>query len=84
MEEFGSVSAVANAGSLMAPYKLRFGLLTDCSLKIHNVNLDDARTYWCQSNGMNSSVSLYIVECEGNLISIISLIMQITISFIFI
>lgn len=68
MGEFGSVSAVANAGSVMAPYKLRFGLLKDCSLKINNLNLNDARTYWCHSNGINSSVSLHIVEREGNIL----------------
>lgn len=67
MEEFGSVSAVANAGSVVAQYKLRFGLLKDCSLKINHLNLIDARTYWCHSNGINSSISLHIVEREGNI-----------------
>lgn len=65
---FGSVSAVANAGSVMAPHKLRFGLLKDCSLKIYNMDLNDARTYWCHSNGINSSVSLHIVEREENIL----------------
>lgn len=66
--QFGSVSAVADAGSVTPPYRLRFGLLQDCSLKIINLSLDDARTYWCHSNGMNSSVSLHIVEREGNIL----------------
>lgn len=68
MEEFGSVSAVADAGSVTAPYKLRFGLLEDCSLKIKNLKLNDARTYWCHSNRINSSVSLQFVERERNIL----------------
>lgn len=68
MGQFGSVSAVADAGSVTPPYQLRFGLLQDCSLKIINLNLNDARTYWCHSNGIISSVSLYIVEREGNIL----------------
>lgn len=68
MGQFGSVSAVADAGSVTPPYELRFGLLQDCSLKIINLNLNDARTYWCHRNGINSSVSLHIVEREGNIL----------------
>lgn len=41
MEDFGSVSAAARAVLVMAPYKLRFGLLKDCSLKINNLNLNE-------------------------------------------
>ncbi|CAG12033.1 unnamed protein product [Tetraodon nigroviridis] len=62
LEEFGSVSAVASGGSVRPPYRLTFGLLKDCSLKINSLKLNDARTYWCHSNGINSSVSLHIVE----------------------
>lgn len=64
MGEFGSVSAVVNAGMVMDPYMLRFSLLKDCSLKIKDLILVDARTYFCHSNGINSSVSLHIVESE--------------------
>lgn len=68
MGQFGSVSAVADAVSVTPPYELRFGLLPDCSLKIINLNLNDARTYWCHSNGIKSSVSLHIVEREENIL----------------
>lgn len=64
MGEFGSVSVVVNARTVMGPYTARFSLLQDCSLKINNLILDDARTYLCHSNGIYSSVSLHIVERE--------------------
>lgn len=70
MGEFGSVSAVASAGSVMAPYRLRFALLQDCSLMINHLILNDARTYWCHSHGINSSVSLHIVEREAAILLI--------------
>ncbi|XP_056901398.1 uncharacterized protein LOC130532665 isoform X3 [Takifugu flavidus] len=60
--EFGSVSAVVNAGTVMDPYMPRFRLLKDCSLKINDLILTDARTYLCHSNGIHSNVSLYIIE----------------------
>lgn len=64
MGEFGSVSAVVNAGTVTDPYVLRFRLLEDCSLKINDLILNDARTYFCHSNGIHSSISLHIVESE--------------------
>lgn len=64
MGEFGSVSAVVNTGTVMDPYMPRFRLLKDCSLKINDLIMNDARTYFCHSKGINSSVSLHIIKSE--------------------
>lgn len=64
MGEFGSVSAVVKAGMVMDPYRPRFQLLHDCSLKINDLILNDARTYFCHSNRIHSSISLHIIESK--------------------
>lgn len=62
--EFGSVSEVVKAGRVMPPNVHRLGLLQDCSLKINQLILNDARIYSCDDGALNSSVSLHFLERE--------------------
>lgn len=62
--EFGSVSEVVKAGKVTPPNIHRLGLLKDCSLKINQLILNDARIYFCNGGEHNSSVSLHILERE--------------------
>ncbi|XP_041648454.1 uncharacterized protein LOC121513035 [Cheilinus undulatus] len=57
---------VVKAGRVTDPYINRLGLLEDCSLRIHHLEIDDAQLYSCESGVLNSSVSLRILEISRN------------------
>lgn len=61
-EAFGSASEVVRAGRVMPSNTLRLVLQWDCSLKISQMILDDARMYTCSNGALNASVSLHILE----------------------
>ncbi|XP_041799063.1 uncharacterized protein LOC121610833 [Chelmon rostratus] len=60
--EFGSVTEVVKAGKVTAKNVPRLGFLQDCSLRIHHLELNDARLYSCGSGPLNSSVLLQILK----------------------
>lgn len=59
---FGSASEVVRAGRVMPSNTLRLILQWDCSLKISQLTLDNARIYTCSHGALNASVSLHILE----------------------
>ncbi|XP_026150049.1 uncharacterized protein LOC113122729 [Mastacembelus armatus] len=59
-------SKVVTAGRVTAPDLGRFSLLKNCSLKINNLVLNDAKDYFCKSGALSSNVSLRIPEITEN------------------
>lgn len=63
-ESFGTLDEVVKAGRVTAPSGHRHTVLKDCSLEITHLVLDDARFYLCQSESLNSSVSLQLLQSK--------------------
>lgn len=59
-----TVTEVVKAGVVTEMFIHRFGLLQDCSLKIHHLELNDAQLYSCESGRLSSEVSLNILQSK--------------------
>ena len=63
-ERFGLGPELVKAGRVNNPKADKYRVLRDCSLEITHLVLKDAQTYSCESENLNSSVSLRILESK--------------------